>query len=62
MVSMGHYHISNKHLGRYVDEFAFRWNKGDCEVDTIDHIKPWGKTIGEKRISYSDLTNKTKES
>ncbi len=45
----------HKHLGRYVDEFAFRLNEGNCEVDTIDRMESWGKLTSDKRISYSDL-------
>lgn len=34
------YHSMNKkHLGRYINEFAFRLNEGNCEVDTIDRLK-----------------------
>ena len=28
------HHVSPKHLGRYVNEAAFRLNEGNCEVDT----------------------------
>ena len=30
--------VSTKHLDRYVNEFAFRLNEGNCQIDTIDRI------------------------
>lgn len=49
------HHVSNKHLGRYVNEAAFRLNEGDCEVDTIDRMTALAKRLGGKRLTYADL-------
>ena len=35
----GVYHNwSEKHCDRYVDEFTFRLNEGNCQIDTLDRI------------------------
>ena len=52
----GTYHnVSAKHLPRYIDEFAFRLNEGNCEVDTIDRIEALTKGFAGKRLSYKEL-------
>lgn len=52
----GVYHsFSRKHLQRYVDEFSFRLNEGNCKVHIMDRIDALlGKAFGI-RISYQDL-------
>ena len=36
----GVYHNwSRKHTARYVNEFTFRLNEGNCKTDTVDRIK-----------------------
>ena len=53
----GTYHkVSVKHLPRYVDEFAFRLNEGNCQVDTIERMQALAKGFGGKRLSYKQLT------
>lgn len=32
------HHFSKKHLDKYVNEFTFRLNKWNCEINTIDRI------------------------
>ena len=49
------HHVSKKHLGRYVNEAAFRLNEGNCEMDTIDRMEALAKGIGGRRLSYKDL-------
>ena len=49
------HNISTKHLARYVDEFAFRLNEGNVEVDTIDRMDAMAKAVGGKRITYREL-------
>lgn len=53
----GVYHsFSEKHLQRYVDEFAYRLNEGNVRVHTMDRIDALlRKTVG-KRITYESLT------
>ena len=49
------HNISTKHLSRYVDEFAFRLNEGNVEVDTIDRMTSLAGQIGGKRLTYKEL-------
>ena len=50
------HHFSMKHLQRYLNEFTFRLNDGNCEVDTIDRIAALCKEVHGKRIPYKELT------
>ena len=49
------HHISKKHLLRYVDEFSFRLNDGNCEVDTVKRMESLAKTMGCKQITYKEV-------
>lgn len=53
----GVYHqFSVKHLQRYVNEFAYRLNEGNCKVHTVDRIDALiGKTLGVN-LTYANLT------
>ncbi len=53
----GIYHqFSVKHLQRYIDEFSYRLNEGNCKIHTLDRIDVLiGKTVG-KRMTYEALT------
>ena len=55
----GTYHnFSTKHLNRYVDEFVFRQNEGNCKNDTVDRIKSLCMLSKGKYLSYKSLINK----
>lgn len=53
----GTYHnFSAKHTQRYVDEFAYRLNEGNCKVHVLDRMNSLvTKAIG-KHITYQELT------
>ena len=52
----GTYHNwSMQHCGRYVNEFAFRLNEGNCERDTIDRLAEMVSASVGKRRTYQKL-------
>jgi transposase-like protein len=52
----GIYHqFSVKHMQRYVDEFAFRLNEGNCKVHTMDRIAAIVAKTDGVRITYKAL-------
>ena len=54
----GTYHNwSKKHCHRYINEFAFRLNEGNCEVNTIDRMEALVVGFGGKRIPYKVLVS-----
>jgi transposase-like protein len=50
-----YHHVSKKHLGRYVDEFAFRLNDGNVERHTLRRLDSFVDAIVGKRITYQEL-------
>jgi|ERR1039458_7830937 transposase-like protein len=60
VLKRGHYgtyhHFSLKHLQRYVDEFAFRLNEGNCKVHTMTRIGALADKAVGARITYKALT------
>lgn len=50
-----YHHISPKHTGRYVDEFAFRLNEGNCKRQTLDRLDSFVDGMAQKRLTYKDL-------
>ena len=48
-----YHHMSEKHLDRYVGEFAGRHN--DRSTDTIDQMAAMVRSMGGKRLRYADL-------
>lgn len=52
------HHVSAKHLGRYVNEFTFRLNEGNCQVDTADRMAALFGAMPGKTITFKELTGK----
>jgi transposase-like protein len=53
----GIYHqFSVKHMQRYVDEFAFRLNEGNCKIHTMDRINALVTKTDGVRLTYKALT------
>ena len=43
-------------MQRYINEFTFRLNDGNVQVDTMDRIAELTKQAFGKRLSYEKLT------
>ncbi len=53
----GVYHgWSKKHTRAYVDEFKFRLNEGNVEIDTQDRLDSLFGNMRGKTITYAELT------
>ncbi len=53
----GVYHNwSKKHCQKYIDEFVFRLNEGNCERDTQDRLDDLFRGMAGKTITYAALT------
>jgi len=50
-----YHHFSKKHIQRYLDEFSFRLDQGNCEIDTIDRVKSLVQNSNKKRLTYKGL-------
>ena len=50
-----YHHWSKKHCQRYVDEFSFRLNEGNCERDTQDRLDDLFRSMVGKTITYPEL-------
>ncbi|MGH6847679.1 MAG: IS1595 family transposase [Methylocella sp.] len=50
-----YHHASKKHLGRYVDEFAFRLNEGNVKHHTLDRLDSFVIGMAGKRLTYKAL-------
>lgn len=50
-----YHHASKKHLGRYVDEFAWRLTKGNVARHTLERLDSFVKAIAGKRLTYARL-------
>jgi transposase-like protein len=51
-----YHHASPKHLGRYVDEFAFRLNEGNVKNHTLTRLDAFVDGVAGKRLTYKVLT------
>lgn len=50
-----YHHASPKHLGRYVNEFAFRLNEGNVRHHTMTRLESLVGAVVGKRLTYADL-------
>jgi len=50
-----YHHASAKHLGRYVDEFAFRLNEGNVKNHTMTRLDSFVDGVAGKRLTYKAL-------
>jgi transposase-like protein len=50
-----YHHASKKHIGRYVDEFAFRLNEGNVKNHTMTRLQSLVGAVKGKRLTYADL-------
>ena len=48
------YHVSDKHLGRYVNECSFRLNEGNVKRHTMDRLESFAKFLIGKRLTYRE--------
>ena len=56
----GIYHsFTVKHMSRYIDEFVFRLNEGNCKIDTVDRLRALVQGTHGKRLTYKMLTQGT---
>ncbi len=53
-IGVFHY-FSDKHIGRYVDEFVFRLNKGNVKPSTLERIESMMFGFSGNRLSYKML-------
>ncbi len=51
-----YHHASPKHLGRYVNEFAFRLNEGNVSRHTIERLDSFISLAFDSHITYKELT------
>jgi hypothetical protein len=49
------HHVTEKHLGRYVDEFTFRLNEGNVERHTLRRLESFVDGTAGKRLTYKAL-------
>lgn len=52
-----YHHASPKHLHRYVDEFTFRLNDGNCKRHTLLRLESFVAAVANKRLTYAALTS-----
>jgi transposase-like protein len=50
-----YHHTSQKHLGRYVDEFSFRLNEGNVKNHTLTRLDSFVAGVAGKRLTYKAL-------
>jgi hypothetical protein len=50
-----YHHASRKHLSRYVNEFTFRMNDGNCKRHTLRRLESFIAATARKRLTYAKL-------
>ena len=59
LLKRGHYgtfhHFSKKHVERYINEFIFRLNEGNCKIDPVECIKTLISNSKDKQLTYMNL-------
>lgn len=50
-----YHHWSKKHSDKYVNEFAFRLNEGNVDIDTQDRLDSLFRVMNGKTITYGEL-------
>lgn len=50
-----YHHASEKHIGRYVNEFTFRLNDGNVKRQTLDRLNSIIAAAVGRRITYAEL-------
>ena len=50
-----YHHASEKHLNRYVNEFAFRLNEGNVRVHTLSRLDSFVEATFGRHITYKEL-------
>ena len=56
----GVYHNwSKKHCQQYINEFVFRLNEGNCEIDTQDRLDSLFRQMTGKTITYRELIHES---
>ena len=52
----GVYHNwSEKHCRQYINEFTFRLNEGNCQIDTQDRLNSLFQGMEGKRLTWKGL-------
>ena len=51
-----YHHWSSKHCQRYVNEFSFRLNEGNCQIDTGERLDSLFRAMVGKTMTYKSLT------
>jgi transposase-like protein len=55
-----YHHASEKHFGRYVNEFTFRLNEGNVKTHTLRRLDSFVDATVGKGITYKELTHHPK--
>lgn len=50
-----YHHASPKHIGRYVNEFAFRLNEGNVKRHTLERLDSFVSATVGRRLTYKEL-------